>query len=107
MAKASTRREYLANSLPSEYNEYATGLRSLPFISTRGAFGSLTGSQSPTLISSIFDQKSKFESKTVSPGSSFERFLNLQRDPNSLIAEKMKVPAGFTQAINMASGFGS
>ena len=67
MAKASTRRAFLEEDLPGGYNEYATGMRAMPFISTGSNFASLAGSQSPTLIGAIFDQKSKFESKGEYP----------------------------------------
>lgn len=103
MARAATRRAYLETSLPSEWNEYATGSRSSPFVSVGTSLGSLTGTKSPTLIGAIFDQKSKFESKSADPGSRFQTFLNLQRDPNFLVASKMKVPTGFNQVSSLMS----
>lgn len=108
MVKASTRRAFLDSptELPGGYREYATGMRAMPFVSTGSSFGSLVPSKSPNLISAIFDQQSKFESKGASPGSRFETFLNLQRDPNYLVSSKMKVPAGFSQISSLMAGFG-
>lgn len=107
MARASLRRTYLDSSLPSEWNEYTLGARSAPFVSVGADLGSLLQRPSTTLIGATFDKKSAFESKTQAPGSLFERFLNIQRDPNSLMSGRMKFPSGFNQALNMASGFGS
>jgi len=106
MTRPSQRRSYLESSLPSEWLEYSTGSRSNPFISTGAASGSL-GRKNPTLIGAIFDKKSAFESKNADPSTLFERFLNIQRNPQSLIESRLKLPAGFTQALSVAPGLDS
>lgn len=105
MARASQRRGYLESSLPGDWNEYLTGKKSPLFVTTDSGLGTAFQQQSPTLIGSIFDQKSTFESRTPEPDSLFERFLNLQRNPESLISTQMRLPSGFNQAMNMASSF--
>ncbi len=107
MARPSQRRSYLDSSLPSEWLEYSTGSRSLPFVSVGSSIGSLYGAKNPTLIGAIFDKKSAFESKAPNASSMFERFLNLQRNPESLVDSKMRLPAGFSQAMALTSGFDS
>lgn len=107
MARPSQRRSYLDSSLPSEWLEYSTGSRALPFVSIGPNVGSLYGAKSPTLIGAIFDKKSDFESKAQAAPSMFERFLNLQRNPEGLIEGKMRLPAGFSQAMALTSGFDS
>lgn len=107
MARPSQRRSYLDSSLPSEWLEYSTGSRSMPFVSVGSNLGALYGNKSPTLIGAIFDKKSAFESKGPTPGSMFERFLNLQRNPEGIIEGKMRLPAGFNQAMALAPGFDS
>jgi hypothetical protein len=56
-------------------------------------------------MSLLFDKLSPFESKTEDKTSQFQRFLNLQRNPESLATSKMKVPTGFNQAYGMMEGF--
>jgi len=107
MARPSQRRSYLDSSLPSEWMDYSTGARSLPFISVGANSGSLFGNKNPTLIGAIFDKKSAFESKGAAPASMFERFLNLQRNPEGIVESKMRLPAGFNQAMALSSGFDS
>lgn len=45
------------------------------------------------------------EEDTMS-GESFQRFLNLQRDPASLYQEAIKYPQGFNQYMSMVREFG-
>lgn len=53
----------------------------------------------------ITNKKFKFKSAEEEPGSYFEKFLNLQANPNSLISSKVKLPQGFTNFMAL-SGLG-
>jgi len=45
------------------------------------------------------------EEDTMS-GESFQRFLNLQRNPSALYAEAVKYPEGFNQYMSLVNEFG-
>lgn len=102
MARPYQRRSYLDSGLPSEWLDYSTGSRAAPFISTGSSLGSLVG-KNPSLIGATFDKLSAFEPKEKDKGSLFERFLNLQANPQSIVEEKIKLPAGFTQSMSLFS----
>lgn len=97
MSTASKRRAYLSDdALPGDWMDYSIGSRSLPFISSEAGLGSfsMTGGQ-PTVIGSLFNRASQFRSKDQDRGTSFQRFMNLMNNPDSIVENKMKVPAGF------------
>lgn len=87
------RSEYLNSSsdlLPGDYNEWRYGERGIsPFIST-----------DTSLINAKFNELSKF--KPGDEGQSFQTFLSLQANPNQLIENRLKLPAGFV-AFNQLS----
>lgn len=97
MATAAKRRTYLSDeALPGDWMDYSLGARSLPFISSEGGVGSftLTGGQ-PSVVNTLFDRLSNFRSKGKDRGSSFQKFMNMMNNPDSIVEDKMKVPTGF------------
>jgi hypothetical protein len=106
MASLRDRSEYLSAYTPGEVNELLAGSRYSNFVSLPGSFGDLSRKPKTTYTSLIFDKLSPFESKTEDKTSHFQRFLNLQKNPESLATSKMKVPTGFNQAYGMMEGFG-
>jgi len=44
--------------------------------------------------------------ETAMDSESFQRFLNLQRDPRNLFSENVKLPKGFTDLMAISSEFG-
>jgi hypothetical protein len=106
MASLRDRSEYLSAYSPGDVNELLRGSRYSNFVSLPGSLGDLSGKPKTTYTSLIFDKLSPFESKTEDNTSHFQRFLNLQKNPESIATAKMKVPTGFNQAYGMMSGFG-
>ena len=104
MASLRDRSEYLSAYTPGEVNELFGGSRYSKFASLPSALGDLSGKPKTTYTSLIFDKLSPFESKVDDDTSHFQRFLNLQRNPESLATAKMKVPAGFNQAYGLMAG---
>jgi len=105
MAKLQDRSQYLNEYNPGDVNQLLAGSRYSNFVSLPGSFGDLSGKPKTTYTSLIFDKLSPFESKTEDKTSHFQRFLNLQKNPESLATSKMKVPTGFNQAYGMMEGF--
>lgn len=54
----------------------------------------------------LASKKFKFKSEEGEPGTYFERYLNLQANPNSLIDKTIKFPQGFTNFMAL-SGLGT
>ena len=46
------------------------------------------------------------DTQTTMDSESFQRFLNLQRNPESLFSEAVKYPKGFTDYMNFMQEFG-
>jgi hypothetical protein len=46
------------------------------------------------------------DTQTTMDSESFQRFLNLQRDPESLFTQAVKYPKGFTDYMSFMSEFG-
>tara|TARA_R110000868_G_scaffold306883_1_gene568345 strand:+ start:182 stop:502 length:321 start_codon:yes stop_codon:yes gene_type:complete len=106
MASLRDRSEYLSAYSPGDVNELLRGSRYTNFASLPSTLGDLSGKPKTTYTSLIFDKLSPFESKADDNTSHFQRFLNLQRNPESLATAKMKVPTGFNQAYNLADNLG-
>jgi hypothetical protein len=105
MASLTDRSKYLDEYSPGDVNKLLAGSRYSNFVSLPGSLGDLSGKPKTTYTSLIFDKLSPFESKTEDKTSHFQRFLNLQKNPESLATSKMKVPTGFNQAYGMMEGF--
>ena len=105
MASLRNRGLYVDEHGPGGANELLQGSRYSKFVSLPSALGDLSGKPKTTYTSLIFDKLSPFESKVDDDTSHFQRFLNLQRNPESLATSKMKVPAGFNQAYGLMAGF--
>ena len=105
MASLRDRSEYLSAYNPGDVNELLRGSRYTNFASLPSSLGDLSGTPKTTYMSLLFDKLSPFESKTEDKTSQFQRFLNLQKNPESLATSKMKVPTGFNQAYGMMEGF--
>ncbi len=105
MANLRDRSEYLSSYSPGDVNELLRGSRYTNFVSLPSTLGDLSGKPKTTYMSLLFDKLSPFESKTEDKTSQFQRFLNLQKNPESLATSKMKVPTGFNQAYGMMEGF--
>jgi len=62
------------------------------------------------VVDYLSDKKFKFKSAEdigeAFPGASFQRFLNLQNDPESLVRNKMRTPQQF-QLFNQLSNLGT
>ncbi len=64
------------------------------------------------VVDYLTDKKFKFKPVSVDdigeafPGASFQRFLNLQNDPESLVRNKMRTPQQF-QLFNQLSNLGT
>jgi len=64
------------------------------------------------VIEELTDKKFKFKPVSVDdigeafPGASFQRFLNLQNDPDSLVTKKMQTPQQF-RLFNQLSNLGT
>ena len=106
MASSRNRGLYVDEYGSGGANELLQGSRYSKFVSLPSALGDLSGKPKTTYTSLIFDKLSPFESKVDDDTSHFQRFLNLQRNPESLATSKMKVPAGFNQAYGLMAGFG-
>jgi hypothetical protein len=105
MASLRNRGLYVDEYGPGGANELLQGSRYTNFVSLPGALGDLSGTPKTTYMSLLFDKLSPFESKTEDKTSQFQRFLNLQKNPESLATSKMKVPTGFNQAYGMMERF--
>lgn len=105
MASLTDRSKYLDEYSPGDVNKLLAGSRYSNFVSLPGSLGDLSGKPKTTYTSLIFDKLSPFESKVDDNTSHFQRFLNLQKKPESLATSKMKVPTGFNQAYGMMEGF--
>ena len=106
MASSRDRGLYVDEYGPGRANELLQGSRYSKFISLPSSLGDLSGKPKTTYTSLIFDKLSPFESEVDDNTSHFQRFLNLQRNPESLANSKMKVPTGFNQAYGLMAGFG-
>lgn len=87
------------------YIEYAD--KYLPGEVSRSTYGAAATNPFYQVFSKA---KSKFkfspnEEDTMS-GESFQRFLNLQRNPSALYAEAIKYPEGFNQYMSIVREFG-
>lgn len=105
MASLHNRGLYVDEYGPGGANQLLQGSRYTNFVSLPGASGDLSGTPKTTYMSLLFDKLSPFESKTEDKTSQFQRFLNLQKNPESLATSKMKVPTGFNQAYGMMERF--
>ena len=103
MARLRNRLEYLEEYSPGDASELLGGSRYSEFLSLPGNLGDLSGRAPTTYTSALFDKLSKFTSDDKDKGTNFERFLNLQRNPDYLTEAAMKLPTGFNQSHNLMS----
>lgn len=87
------------------YIDYAD--KYLPGEVSRSVYGSASTNPFYKVLTEA-KKKVKFypdEEDTMS-GESFQRFLNLQRNPSSIYLEAVKYPSGFNQYMNIVQEFG-